>query len=522
MSQIMQRERWGTRIGLVLAMAGNAVGLGNFLRFPVQAAQNGGGAFMIPYFVAFLLLAIPLMWIEWATGRLGGKHNHGSLPGMFDVMWNHPFAKYLGVSGLFVSTIVMIYYCYIESWTLGFAYFSLTKEYFQYDSLSSMASFLNSYQGVETGHFDGIGVAYLFLIITICANFYVLYHGIKGGVEKFAKIAMPLLLLFGIFLAVYVFTIGTPDPSVPENNVWVGFAFIWNPDFSALSDAKIWLAAAGQVFFTLSVGMGTLQAYASYLRENDDIALSGLSTASINEFVEVVLGGSIAIPIAVAFFGLTAATSIAQSGAFNLGFVSMSVVFQNLPFGNFLGFIWFFLLFFAGITSSVAMAQPIISFLKEQFGFTHKKAVIVIGICIFVCVQFVVLFLKFGFLDELDYWAGTFGLVIVALSEVIVFAWIYGMDKGWEEINKGADIKIPRIVYYVIKYVSPLYIGFILVYWTIEDAIPILLMEKVPVENVPYLWGARLMMIALYAGFTWLVYKAWKLNKHKFTYHTQG
>ena len=514
-----QRERWGSRIGLVLAMAGNAVGLGNFLRFPVQAAQNGGGAFMIPYFVAFFLLAMPLMWIEWSTGRIGGKHNHGSLPGMFDVMWNHPFAKYLGVSGLFVSTIVMIYYCYIESWTLGFAYFALTKEFFNEHTIKEMSSFLGSYQGTEVGHFDGIGTAYFFLIITVAANFYILWHGISGGIEKLAKVAMPLLLIFGIFLTVYVFTIGTPNPSIPENNVWAGFAFIWNPDFSQLSNAKIWLAAAGQVFFTLSVGMGTLQAYASYLSEKDDIALSGLATASINEFVEVILGGSIAIPIAVAFFGLTTATMIAQSGAFNLGFVSMAVIFQELPFGNFIGFMWFLLLFFAGITSSVAMAQPIISFLKEQFNFSHRKAVTIIGVSLFICVQFVVFFLQFGFLDELDYWAGTFGLVIVALSEVVVFAWIYGMDKGWEEINKGADIKIPKIVYYVIKYITPVYLFVILIYWTINDAIPDLLMADKPAQNIPYLWGARIMMVILYAAFTWLVYKGWKLNKHKFNYH---
>ena len=474
---------------------------------------------MIPYFVAFFLLAMPLMWIEWSTGRIGGKHNHGSLPGMFDVMWNHPFAKYLGVSGLFVSTIVMIYYCYIESWTLGFAYFALTKEFFNEHTIKEMSSFLGSYQGTEVGHFDGIGTAYFFLIITVAANFYILWHGISGGIEKLAKVAMPLLLIFGIFLTVYVFTIGTPNPSIPENNVWAGFAFIWNPDFSQLSNAKIWLAAAGQVFFTLSVGMGTLQAYASYLSEKDDIALSGLATASINEFVEVILGGSIAIPIAVAFFGLTTATMIAQSGAFNLGFVSMAVIFQELPFGNFIGFMWFLLLFFAGITSSVAMAQPIISFLKEQFNFSHRKAVTIIGVSLFICVQFVVFFLEFGFLDELDYWAGTFGLVIVALSEVVVFAWIYGMDKGWEEINKGADIKIPRMVYYVIKYITPVYLFVILIYWTINDAIPDLLMADKPAQNIPYLWGARIMMVILYAAFTWLVYKGWKLNKHKFNYH---
>jgi SNF family Na+-dependent transporter len=134
-----ERERWATRIGLILAAAGNAVGLGNFLRFPVQAAQNGGGAFMIPYFIAFLLLGIPLMWVEWTIGRYGGKYNHGHLPGMFDVIWRNPIAKYVGVLGLFVSAIIMVYYCYIESWTLAFSFFSITKTYFgmtDFDSIN--------------------------------------------------------------------------------------------------------------------------------------------------------------------------------------------------------------------------------------------------------------------------------------------------------------------------------------------------------------------------------------------------
>ena len=104
------REQWGSRIGLILAMAGNAVGLGNFLRFPVQATQNGGGTFMIPYFIAFLLVGIPLVWIEWGVGRHGGSHGHGSTPGMFESLWRNPVAKYLGVLGLFLPLVVLIYY----------------------------------------------------------------------------------------------------------------------------------------------------------------------------------------------------------------------------------------------------------------------------------------------------------------------------------------------------------------------------------------------------------------------------
>ncbi|MBK9548224.1 MAG: hypothetical protein IPO52_03705 [Gemmatimonadetes bacterium] len=124
MAETVQREQWGSRIGLILAMAGNAVGLGNFLRFPRQAVDNGGGTFMIPYFIAFLLVGIPLMWIEWGVGRYGGVRGQGSTPGMFDALWKNPVAKYLGVLGLFMPIIVLIYYCYIESWTLAWTFFS--------------------------------------------------------------------------------------------------------------------------------------------------------------------------------------------------------------------------------------------------------------------------------------------------------------------------------------------------------------------------------------------------------------
>lgn len=510
-----QREHWGSRIGLILAMAGNAVGLGNFLRFPVQAAQNGGGAFMIPYFIAFILLAIPLMWVEWTIGRRGGQYGHGSLPGMFDTLTKNKVAKYFGAIGLLVSSLIMIYYVYIISWTLGFSFFSILGTFNEFNDIDRMRTFLNSYQGIGDGYFTSQWPAYIFLLITLGFNFYILSKGITGGIEKFAKFAMPMLIGFGVLLMVWVFFLGTPDAANPDFSTYVGINYIWEPDLSKLGNAEIWLAAAGQVFFTLSVGMGTLQAYASYLDKDDDIALSGLATASVNEFTEVILGGMIAIPIATAFFGLVAAQDIAESGAFDLGIVAMATVFTEIPFGSVLSFIWFFLLFFAGVTSSVAMAQPLISFLKEQFDFSQNKSTYAVGILILIGTHFVFFFMEHGFLDELDYWAGTFALVVVSLIEVILFAWVFGMKKGWEELNRGADIKVPKVFYYVIKYVTPVYLVVILVAWTVQQAIPTLLLDGVKEADVVYRWMARGFMTVVLASLLWMIWYAWKRNKGK-------
>ena len=124
------REVWKSRLGLIMAMAGNAIGLGNFLRFPVQAAANGGGAFMIPYFITFLVVGIPMMWVEWSVGRFGGKHGHGTTPGILYRLWKHPAAKYIGVLGIAAPVAFALYYSYVQSWTLAYSFFSLTGQYF--------------------------------------------------------------------------------------------------------------------------------------------------------------------------------------------------------------------------------------------------------------------------------------------------------------------------------------------------------------------------------------------------------
>jgi len=401
------REQWASRVGLVLAMAGNAIGLGNFLRFPVKATQNGGGAFMIPYFLALVFLAVPVMWMEWAMGRYGGVRGHGTTPGMFDKMWRSPVAKYVGVLGVFLPLMIVVYYVYVESWTLGFAFFAATGGY-------GASSFLADYKAaaVPTGDFSFLASpAYLFFVATVVVNAAIMYRGISKGIEILAKIAMPLLFLFALVLVVRVFTFDPPNPAVPENNVWNGMGFVWNPDFSKLSNPSIWLEATGQVFFTLSLGCGAIQCYASYLREKDDVALTGLTTAATNEFAEVILGGSIAIPIAFAFFGAAATIEIARSGAFDLGFSAMPQIFMQIPGGALFGTLWFLLLFFAGITSSVALTQPMVAFLQDELGMSRRRAVVFVWLFLFGAAHLCIA--SGNFLDEMDNWAGTVGVVVL-------------------------------------------------------------------------------------------------------------
>jgi len=441
---------------LVLAVAGNAVGLGNFLRFPAQAAQNGGGAFIIPYLVSFLLMGIPLLWIEWAIGRHGGVRGHHSTPGMFDVMGRSPLLKYLGVFGLFTNLCVAAYYCYIESWTLAYVWHSLVGTF----RLESATAFFPRFLGQTEGSLFALPLeATFWFCLTLALNLFILSRGLTRGIELAARIGMPLLMLFGIILAVRGLTLGPDTPHVVQSPL-AGLDFIWRPRLSGLTDPSTWLAAAGQVFFTLSVGMGSIHCYASYLRSRQDIALNASAAGWMNEFVEVVLGSSIIIPIAVAYLGLDAVRSATAGGSgFGLGFLTLPTLFNHWGwFAPLAGMLWFGLLFFAGITSSLAMGQPILAFFEDSFRFSRLKAALTFGAATFALGFLCVWLYPGGAFDEFDFWTGTFSLVAFALGESIIFAWVFGMDKGWEEITRGADMKVPRFFRFVIRFVTPAFI----------------------------------------------------------------
>jgi len=457
------KEGWGSRMGLILAMAGNAVGLGNFLRFPVQAVQNGGGAFIIPYFVSFLLMGIPLLWIEWAMGRYGGIRGNHSTPFIFDSLGKKRAWKYVGVFGIFTNLGIISYYTYIESWTLSYTLKSVAQSFAGLDRAQVSAAF-DTYAGIHGSMTDRLmdinvpGWAIVAFLITLGINIYILSKGLSGGIEKVAKIAMPLLIIFGVFLAVMGISLGhTGVTGCATCNSHLGLEFLWKPKFDSLANPKVWLAAAGQIFFTLSVGMGTIHCYAAYVRKNDDIALNAMSAGWMNEFVEIVLGAAIVIPIAVGYMGLD---WVKENAGFMMAFKTIPYLFSQ--WGSVLatlsGVAWFGLLFFAGITSSLAMGTPFMGFVEDEFGWGRNKSAIILGILILILALPTILFFEYGVFNEYDYWTGTVSLVVFAAAEIILFSWVFGVKKGWEEITRGSDIKVPNIYKFIIKWITPIFI----------------------------------------------------------------
>jgi len=456
-----QRQNWGTRLGVILAVTGSAVGLGNFLRFPGLAAKYEGGAFMIPYFIAFFLLGLPLAWCEWAMGRLGGWRGFNSAPGIYRSIWRSAAAPYFGVLAMLIPVVIYMYYVLIEAWCLGYAWNMATgKLALGSVDASQYGRFFTRFVGA---HENGLtsGIAGLFVIVCFVLNFALIYRGLVAGIEWFNRWAMPTLIFCGLIVLVRVLTLHTPDPSRPELNLSAGLGFMWNPHtqqvglWHALGNGQMWLEAAGQIFFSLSVGFGIIVNYASYVREDDDIALSALTSCAGNEFCEVALGGMITIPAAFMFLGPAGA----GGSTFSLGFVTLPMVFESMPLGQLVGTVFFFLLFLAALTSSVSMLQPAIALLEEGLGLNRRASVSLLGFVTLIGAGFVLYFSKdLVALDTLDFWAGTFFIYILATFQVILFGWVLGIERGYAEIQRGAEVRVPRFWMYVIKYVSPIFL----------------------------------------------------------------
>lgn len=505
-------ESWNSRLGVILAVSGSAVGLGNFLRFPGQVAEYGGGAFMLAYFIAFLFIGLPICWAEWTMGRQGGLNGFNSAPSILAAITRRPSMRYIGIIAIVIPVVIYMYYVVIEAWCLAYAVNYLFGD-MHFSKASEASDFFVNLIGAKADgsalKFDLQHVGFYVLLVFIL-NFVLIWRGLSKGIELFCRYAMPALVVIALVILVRVLTLGTPDAAHPERSIHNGLGFMWNPtkqvlelrdeegnwtraheivdaDQLAAAEAEaatqddqrirtitvleqlatpsLWLAAAGQIFFSLSVGFGVIITYSSYLKKDDDIVLSGLAATSANEFCEVAIGGLISIPAAVAFFGVSGLAGIGL-GTFDIGFNALPMVFAQMPLGMLFGFLFFFLLFLAAVTSSLSMLQPGIAFLEESLHLNRRQSVAVLGFMVAAGATYVLYFSQgVKGLDTIDFWVTNLLMVVLATAQVIIFAWVIGIDKGFELAHQGAAIRIPRVFKFIMKYVTPTILIVILACW---------------------------------------------------------
>ncbi len=558
MSSSPQAEQWNSRLGAILAVAGSAVGFGNFLRFPGLAAQYGGGAFMIAYFCAFLLLGIPLCWMEWAIGRRGGALGGHSSASIFLLLTRSPLWKYLGILAVLAPLSISMYYMYLEGWTLGYAWHTAVGD-LNLGSSREFTDFFARFTGAshDGAAFDlGQSTLIIFFGIALVANFWLIYRGVVKGIEWFSKLSMPILLATALLILVRVLTLGTPDEAHPERCVNEGLGYMWNPAKTilvadvgeakdktltmvpasateaekaalisrmtaeypqaqnirekhislaqGLMNPELWLTAAGQIFYTLSVGFGIICTYASYVGKREDIALSSLTANAANEAVEVGIAGMMIVPAAVSLLGVAAA---AGASTFGLGFEVLPQVFAAMPGGQLFGTLFFFLLFLAAITSSLSIIQPAMAFIEEFWGLARKQSVLLIGTMLAGGSLLVAWFTGDGLLglSTLDFWMGTMCLYATAALTLIVFRFFWGTEKGLAELRRGALLRLPKSLAFVINWVTPLLFCTIFCSWVYENLFGTTsehitnLMEGKPGALIPVLWvtGCLLFMICV-------------------------
>lgn len=508
-----RQEQWGTRLGVILAVAGSAVGIGNFLRFPGEAVSHGGGTFMIPYFCALLVLGLPICWAEWTLGKIGGRLGVHSCPAILGRLGGHRAWRYVGALSLVMPTVVYVYYVVVESWCLAYAWgylfgtIDLGSNPAEYVERS--AAIFTSFSGDDADGlmFSGeIHCSVYFWMFTIVANFLLISGGIARGIERFCNVAMPIMLACAVCVLVRVLTLPPFQAGDETRTVVDGLGFMWNPrsvdptesTWAALANPRVWLAAAGQIFFTLSVGFGVIVNYASYLKPRSDAILSGTTAASTNEFFEVCLGGLITIPAAFLFLGIAGASM----GTFGLGFNTLPIVFQYMPAGRLFGFLWFFMLFLAAITSSLSLLQPVIAFIEEALGVGRRVSVAILGVLTALGNLFVIYFSAgLAALDTLDFWAAQLGILVLGTLEVVVLTWAFGAARAHALVTADAALRPPRWIYtLVMRFVTPGLLVSVLVAWCYFYAggyIQTLVPGSVPFLAVGVIGMLLLFMLAL-------------------------
>ncbi|UCF65707.1 MAG: sodium-dependent transporter [bacterium] len=431
------RGQWSSKLGFIFAAAGSAIGLGNIWRFPYVTGLNGGAAFVFVYLLCVLVIGLPYLYAELALGRAIQKNPVGAISSL------RPKSGWIWVGGLGIVTglFILSYYAVIAGWTFGYIFKMMIPNELSFGNFVAnplLVSILFS----------------VFMLLTIL----VVYGGVQGGIEKWAKILMPILFVLLIALIVY-------SNLLPGSSR--GLSFYLKPDFSKINGSVI-LAALGQAFFSLSLGMGLMVTYGSYISKSDNLISSGIYVALADTAIAI-MSGLIIFP---ALFAMNQDPAAGPGLVFNV----FPAIFKNMPFGIFVGVIFFILLSIAALTSTISLLEVPTAFLVDEKGVARKIAVWIVGIIVFVLgipsalSQGAVGWLSkpiingMEFLSLMDFIWGNLSLAFGAFLLSIFVGWVWGAKHAAKELAMGNPgfVRWAPVWGFLIRFICPITIFIIL------------------------------------------------------------
>ena len=434
-----ERTNFTNKLGFVLAAAGSAVGLGNIWRFPYLAAKYGGGMFLLIYLILVVSFGFSIMVAEIAIGRKTGLSPIGAFRAL-----NKKYS-FIGFLAALIAFLILPYYSVIGGWVAKYTFSYLTGAH---TALAGDAFF---------GDFIGSNFQPVFWqVLFVLASFFIVVRGVKNGIEKASRILMPLLVVLTIIITIF---------SITRPGAWEGVKYYFIPDFSKLSTNTI-LAALGQMFYSMSLAMGIMITYGSYLRKEDDIEKS-VSMIELFDTGIAFLAGLMIVPAVFAFQG---PENLAQGP--KLMFVTLPKVFESMWMGGFVGCLFFILVLFAALTSAISLMEAVTSTVCDQFHLSRKKSAVVVTICTILLgipsalgygawENFTIL--GMSILDFVDFLTNSVLMPVTAFLTCIFVAYVIGVKAIDEEVEISSEFKRKKLFEIMIKYIAPICILAILI-----------------------------------------------------------
>lgn len=437
-----KRDSFGTKFGVIAAAAGSAVGLGNIWRFPYVAGENGGGAFILIYLLFIIAIGMPVMLSEFTIGRRAQRNAFGS----FKRLAPNTYWYLIGLLGVVAAFVILSFYSTVAGWTLEYIYLSFSNAFAEKnpDQLTTM------FETFKAGTFRPILWQLVFMVLTA----WIVIAGVKKGIEKYAKILMPILLLLIIVLDIRAVTL----PGASE-----GLEFLFSPDFSKLDTNSI-LEALGQAFFSLSIGMGTLITYGSYINKKQNLTSTAINVSAADTIIAILAG--------IAIFPAVFAFGIEPNAGPDLIFRTLPNIFQQMPGGYFFSLTFFILLGVAALTSSISVLEVVVAYFVEELGILRKRATIIAAVSITVLgvmstmswgVMGDVRIFDFNIFELLDFTASSVFLPIGGVFIVVFLGWYLGKKHIKEEITSDGlyKAKLTNIFVLIIKFLAPIAIAMV-------------------------------------------------------------